>query len=596
MRTLTGLPTARGFAIGPVFIYRGDGDMPVPEYVVEPGREEYERLRLRRARTEAARDLEGLIAVLSERSGKDEAKIFEGHLMILQDPMLAKEVVRRVTESRLNAESAVKQTVSEMRERFSRMNDPYFRERVRDLDDVERRLLKVLVGFASNPHLELKAPAIVVADDLTPSETVQLPRDLVLGFATNGGSTTSHVALLARAMGIPAVTGLGSITSAVRAGETVLLDGTSGTVTVSPDREAILRFHDLVERQRELSEEVSVASRRPSGTLRSGGDVPLFANVHPGVPFDGIRGLGARGIGLYRSEYLWLNAEREPTEDEQASAYREAADFAATLSPGGSVTIRALDIGGDKIFSLLSRQDAPRREPNPFLGNRSIRYLLANPAVFRTQLRAVLRASAAGNVRLMYPMVSCVEELKASARILADVRSELDREGVAYDRNMKVGTMIEVPAAAVNADAFASLADFFSIGTNDLIQYTMAADRGNDAVASLYQPTNPAVLKLMRGVIAAAKRRGISVGVCGESAADPLVGVLWAAMGADHLSMSATYIPVISKLLSRLTRDDLDGYLSAVEAMGDGATGREIMDCCRRWMLAHIPDLDNIAL
>ena len=596
MRTLTGLPTARGFAIGPVFIYRGDGDIPVPEYVVEPGREEYERLRLRRARTEAARDLEGLIAVLSERSGKDEAKIFEGHLMILQDPMLAKEVVRRVIEGRLNAESAVKQTVSEMRERFSRMNDPYFRERVRDLDDVERRLLKVLVGFASNPHLELKIPAIVVADDLTPSETVQLPRDLVLGFATNGGSTTSHVALLARAMGIPAVTGLGSITSAVRAGEMVLLDGTSGTVTVSPDREAILRFHDLVERQRELSEEVSVASRRPSGTLRSGGDVPLFANVHPGVPFDGIRGLGARGIGLYRSEYLWLNAEREPTEDEQASAYREAADFAATLSPGGTVTIRALDIGGDKIFSLLSRQDAPRREPNPFLGNRSIRYLLANPAVFRTQLRAVLRASAAGNVRLMYPMVSCVEELQASARILADVRSELDREGVAYDRNMKVGTMIEVPAAAVNADAFAGLADFFSIGTNDLIQYTMAADRGNDAVASLYQPTNPAVLKLMRGVIAAAKRRGISVGVCGESAADPLVGVLWAAMGADHLSMSATYIPVISKLLSRLTRDDLDGYLGEVEAMGDGATGREIMDCCRRWMLAHIPDLDNIAL
>ena len=189
---------------------------------------------------------------------------------------------------------------------------------------------------------------------------------------------------------------------------------------------------------------------------------------------------------------------------------------------------------------------------------------MANPAVFRTQLRAVLRASAVGNVRLMYPMVSCVEELKASARILADVRSELDREGVAYDRNMKVGTMIEVPAAAVNADAFASLADFFSIGTNDLIQYTMAADRGNDAVASLYQPTNPAVLKLMRGVIAAAKRRGISVGVCGESAADPLVGVLWAAMGADHLSMSATYIPVISKLLSRLTRDDLNGYLGAI--------------------------------
>ncbi len=596
MRTLTGLPTARGFAIGPVFIYRGDGDVPVPEYLLEPGREGDELLRLKRARNEAVRDLEGLIAVMNERGGKAEAKIFDCHLMFLEDPMLAEETERRITVDRVNAESAVKQTIAGARAKFARMNDPYFRERVRDLDDVERRLLKALVGFASNPHLELRAPAIVVADDLTPSETVQLPRDFVLGFATNGGSTTSHVALLARAMGIPAVTGLGDITSVVRAGETVLLDGTSGVVTVSPDRETMLRFRDLVERPEALSEEVLSVGRRTAGTLRGEGEVPLFANVHPGVPFDDIRGQGARGIGLYRSEYLWLNAEREPTEDEQAAAYREAADFAATLSPMATVTIRALDIGGDKMMSVLSRQDAFRRESNPFLGNRSIRYLLSNPGVFRTQLKAVLRASAAGNVRLMYPMVSCIDELQASAEILEESKRELDREGVAYDRALKVGTMIEVPAAAVNAAAIARYADFFSIGTNDLIQYTMAADRGNEAVATLYQPTNPAILKLMRWTIAAAKKRGISVGVCGESAADPLVGVLWAAMGADTLSMSATYIPVISKLLSRLTRADLDDYLKAAESMGDGATGRAIMDRCRQWMLAHIPDFGNIAI
>ena len=216
--------------------------------------------------------------------------------------------------------------------------------------------------------------------------------------------------------------------------------------------------------------------------------------------------------------------------------------------------------------------------------------------MFRTQLRAILRASAAGNIRLMYPMVSCVEELQASAEMLEEAKRTLDGEGVAYDRGLKVGTMIEVPAAAINAEAMAQYADFFSIGTNDLIQYTMAADRGNDAVASLYQPTNPAILKLMRGVIAAAKARGISVGVCGESAADPLVGVLWAAMGADHLSMSATYIPVMSKLLSRLTRADLDDYARSVEAMGCAVTGRAVIDHCRKWMLAHIPDFDNIAL
>lgn len=596
MRTLTGLPTARGFAIGPVFIYRGDGDVPVPEYLLEPGREGDELLRLKRAKMDAVRDLEGLIAVMNERSGKGDAKIFECHLMLLQDPMLAEETVRRISQDHLNAEAAVKQTIAGVRARFSRMNDPYFRERVRDLDDVERRLLKALLGFASNPHLELKTPSVVVADDLTPSETVQLPRDLILGFATNGGSTTSHVALLARAMGIPAVTGLGDITSVVRAGETVLLDGTSGVVTVSPDRETVLRFRDLVERQQELSEEVHSVGRRPAGTLRCGGEVPLFANVHPGVPFDDIKGQGARGIGLYRSEYLWLNEEREPTEDEQAAAYREAADFAATLSPSAEVVIRALDIGGDKMLSVLSRQGAQHRETNPFLGNRSIRYLLSNPSVFRTQLRAILRASAAGNIRLMYPMVSCVEELQASAEMLEEAKRTLDGEGVAYDRGLKVGTMIEVPAAAINAEAMAQYADFFSIGTNDLIQYTMAADRGNDAVASLYQPTNPAILKLMRGVIAAAKARGISVGVCGESAADPLVGVLWAAMGADHLSMSATYIPVMSKLLSRLTRADLDDYARSVEAMGCAVTGRAVIDHCRKWMLAHIPDFDNIAL
>ena len=594
MRTMTGLPTARGFAIGPVFIYRGEGEVPVPEYLLEPGRENEELLRLRRARTEAARDLDGLAAVLSERAGHEEAKIFESHRMMLEDPMLAEESERRILEDRLNAEAAVKKTAAAARRRFGQMNDPYFRERVRDIDDVERRLLKALVGFTSGPGPGLKAPAIVIADDLTPSETVQLPREFLLGIATNGGSATSHVALLARAMGIPAVTGLGSVTSAVRAGETVLLDGTSGAITLSPDRETLMRFRDLVERQQEITEEIS--STRPAGSLRGGGEVPLCANVHPGVPFDDIRDLGARGIGLYRSEYLWLNAEREPSEEEQFVAYREAAEFTSTLPQPAVAVIRVLDIGGDKMVSVIARQDARRREANPFLGNRSIRYLLANRSVFRTQLRAILRASAFGKVRLMYPMISCVEEMDAAAGILAEVKRELDAEGVAYDRDIPVGAMIEVPAAAIVADAIAARADFFSIGTNDLVQYTMAADRGNEAVASLYQPTNPAILKLVRGTIAAAKRRGIGVSVCGESAADPLVGTLWAAMGADSLSMSANSIPVMAKIFSRLTRSDLDDYLATAEAGGDDATARSVLDRCRRWMLDHVPDFGNIAI
>ena len=589
MRTIAGLATARGFAVGPAFIYRGDGEIPIPQYVVEPGREADELQRLKRALAETKRDLEGLISALREHTGGNDVRVFECHMMLLEDIVLYGETEKYIREDRINAETAVRRTANHARKQFAQMNDPYFRERVRDLDDVERRLLKALTGFADDPTTELKVPSIVVADDLTPSETVRLPRDLVLGFATNGGSTTSHVALLARAMGIPAVTGLGDITKRAIAGETLLLDGTNGAVTIFPTASAIRDFSDLIERQRELVEDV--VSGAPAGTLKDGTDVPLYANVHPGVPVADVKAQGARGIGLYRSEYLWLNRELEPTEEEQFEAYRDAAKFASTLGERSTIAIRALDIGGDKLVRGISTKEA-----NPFLGNRSIRYLLSNPDVFAKQLRAILRASAFGKVGVMYPMVSCVEELQAAEKILAEVKAQLDAEGIAYRKDILVGAMIEVPSAAINADALAKHVDFFSIGTNDLVQYTMAADRGNEAVAHLYQPTNPAVLRLMKMTIAAAKRNGIYVSVCGESAADPVVGVLWAAMGVDVLSMSASYIPLMAKLLSRLTRADLDDYLMAVEALGDGATAAEIQAACESWMRARIPDLDNIVL
>ena len=515
--------------------------------------------------------------------------------MLIEDPSLSGDCEKFIRTDHLNAEAAVRRTADKARAMFGRMNDPYFRERVRDIDDVERRILKNLLGYAGNPHLELKVPSIVIADDLTPSETVQLPRDLVLGFATNGGSTTSHVALLARAMGIPAVTGLGDVTSHVTAGDTILLDGTLGHVTIRPDARTILVFRDLMERQREISEEVFLGA--PAGTLREGGEIPLLANLHPGAPVEGIRELGARGVGLFRSEYLWLNEEGEPSEEQQYESYRGVARFAKTLAPNGRVTIRALDIGGDKMVRGISqRSDTAQRESNPFLGNRSIRYLLSHRDVMKTQLRAVLRASEEGNVSLMYPMISCVEELRESAKVLDEVKRELDAEGLAYDPKMPVGAMVEVPSAAINAAALAKHVDFFSIGTNDLVQYTMAADRGNDAVANLYQPTNPAILSLMRNVVAAARANNIKVSVCGESASDPIVGILWTAMGIDELSMSATYIPVISKLLSRLSRAELDEYAKVPAELGDDVTAKEIFNACREWMSSKIPDLQNIIL
>ncbi|MBQ6915859.1 MAG: phosphoenolpyruvate--protein phosphotransferase [Kiritimatiellae bacterium] len=590
MQTLAGLATARGFVAGPAFIYHGDGDVPVPEYVIEPGREGDEVLRLERACNETRRDLEGLISALGDRAGHGAGvRVFESHLMMLDDPSLIGSAERLIRDERLNAEAAVRRTVDGARAQFQRMNDPYFRERVRDFDDLERRILGALTGIGGSTHLELKAPSVIIADDLTPSETVRLPREYVLGFAMNGGSTTSHVALLARSMGVPSVSGLGDVTERVKAGDTVLLDGTNGTVVINPDVSTVLQFRDLVERQKEITEEASLGA--PAGTLRDGGEVSIFANFHAGVPMDDVRAHGARGIGLYRSEYLWLNRELQPTEEEQFAAYREAAEFASTLGPQSSLAIRVLDIGGDKMVRGISA-----RESNPFLGNRSIRYLLSHRDVFRTQLRAILRASAFGRVRLMYPMISCVEELRESAEMLDEARKSLDSEGVAYDRDMLVGMMVEVPSAAINATAFAKMVDFFSIGTNDLVQYVMAADRGNDAVARLYQPTNPAVMKLMRLTIDAAKARGIPVSVCGVSAADPIVGILWAAMGVDELSVSATYIPVLSKLLHRLSRADLDEYAKVAESCGDDMTGEEVFAACRAWMAGKFPDLDNIVL
>lgn len=590
MLTIAGLATARGLAAGPVYLYRGDDEVPVSEYVVPAGREGDEFVRFKRAVADVGRDLESLIAVLSERNqdGQD-VKVFEGHLMILQDPILKKEISKLIVEHRVNAEAAVKKGIDKFRKQFERMNDEYFRERVRDLDDVERRMLRALTGFKPGPHLDLNAPCIIVADDLTPSETVQLPRDKVLGFATNGGSTTSHVALLARAMGIPCVTGLVFATQKVRPGITVLLDGNAGTITVDPDEQTLNDFKALMARHQES--EAALNDGKPAGTLKDGGEVKIFANVHPGVPFGALKDMGARGIGLYRSEYLWLNGEKEPDEETQFEAYKLAAEYVKNLSPEAHVTIRALDIGGDKTVRGITV-----KENNPFLGNRSIRYLLSDKGVFRRQLRAILRASAFGKVKIMYPMVSCTEEMKEAAVVMEEVKRELDMEGIAYDRNIPVGAMIEVPAAAINARAIAKYCKFFSIGTNDLIQYTMAADRSNEEVAHLYQPTHPAVLTLMQHIIKVANELKMPVSVCGESAADPIVGILWASMGTDVLSMSATYIPLMSKILRRLTREDLDEYKALALSMQNGETGGEILEACRKWMESKIPDLDRLLI
>ena len=585
MVTVSGTATSRGFVSGHVFLYAGDRDAALPEYTLNESKVGAELARYREARAETRRQLEGVVTDVSSRVASAEADIFKNHLVMLEDEVIISSVEKIIREERLNAEAAIHRVADAFRKSFERMNDPYLRERARDLDDVEKRILRTLTGRVETALTQITSPVVVVADDLTPSETVTLPRKYILGFATNRGSATSHVALLARAMGIPAVTGLGDITSMVKAGDRILLDGTHGEVTVNPDRNTREQFARLIWRERELMAVLEESRQQPDRGLR----VKFLANVQPGVPFGSLAAFGAEGMGLYRSEYLWLGGSDEPTENEQTAAYTEAVKAAASLGPDARVVFRVLDIGGDKMM-----KGAVAREANPFLGNRSIRFLLSRRDVFRTQLRAILKASAAGKAAVLYPMVATIEELRQANAELRQAMEQLRMAGIPFDDRLPVGCMIEIPSAALNADLFAREVSFFSIGTNDLVQYVMAADRGNEHVSYLYQPTNPAVIKLVDMTAQAAARAGIPCSVCGESASDPVLGSLWAAFGVTGLSMSAGYIPVIRKALRSIEPRDAAMLADEVRAMCVTCGAEEIYAHIRGFLMKRIPDLEEL--
>ena len=585
MVTVSGTATSRGFVSGTVFLYAGDREIALPEYTLPESRIGAELARYREARAETRRQLEGVVTDVSSRVDGAEADIFRNHLVMLEDETIISSVEKIIREERLNAESAIHKVSDSFRKTFERMNDPYLRERARDLDDVERRIMRTLTGRSETVLSQIDRPVIIVADDLTPSETVTLPRKYILGFATNHGSSTSHVALLARAMGIPAVTGLGNITLVANAGDSILLDGTHGEVTVNPDRTTREQFAKLIWRERELMAMLEESRRQPDRGLK----VKLLANVQPGVPFGSLAAFGAEGMGLYRSEYLWLGGRDEPTENEQTEAYTEAVKAAAALGDEARVVFRVLDIGGDKMM-----KGAVAREANPFLGNRSIRFLLSRPDIFRAQLRAILKASANGKAAILYPMVATIEELRQANAELRHAMEQLRMAGIPFDDRLPVGCMIEIPAAALNADLFAKEVSFFSIGTNDLVQYVMAADRGNEQVSYLYQPTNPAVIKLVDMAAQAAARVGISCSVCGESAGDPVLASLWAALGVTGLSMSAGYLPVIRKVLRSIDPADAEVLASEVRELCATTGAGDIYAHVRGFLAKRIPDIEEL--
>jgi phosphotransferase system enzyme I (PtsI) len=584
MRVMTGLAVSRGFVMGPAFLYRAGSSEQVPEYRIEPEQVEHEVARLVDAFALTRTQINTLAQELKKRINGDEASIFDGHLMILDDPTLQSTCKEKIVKDLRNAEAAVKQVADTYSSIFDAMDDSYLRERAQDVGDIVKRILRNLSGVGSDASaLRVEYPCIVVADELSPSEAISLPKHQILGFATDRGSTTSHASLLARALGIPAVVGLGSLSAHVKSGDLLLLDGTRGKVVVNPDSEERAAFEKMMARSRTLTESLEQATMQPGRTLDVR-PVPFLANVDSSTALADLHTAGAEGIGLYRTEYLWLQEDREPSEEEQTQAYTEVA---RALPDGQAVAIRVLDLGGDK---MPKSGGIMHREANPFLGNRSIRFLLRNPDVFHRQLRAVLRASAHGNVQILYPMVTTIDELHAANMELHTCMAELKAQGIPFDESIQRGVMIEVPAAALIADALAKECEFFSIGTNDLIQYTLAVDRVNETVARLYQPTHPAVLQLIDLAVTAAHANGLRVSVCGETAADPVMAMLFIGMGVDELSMSPNLIRLVKRAISQISFADAKALADSVRRMM-GTPADQIYAFCRNQLIKLVPDL-----
>ena len=477
-----------------------------------------------------------------------EADIFDAHLLMLEDRVLLDEVFKIIRDEHTNAEYAFHTASDRYIAVLEAVEDEYLRERAADLRDLTGRVLDNLLEVKDAFDLKkLSEPVILVGHDLSPSMTATLDKKFVLGFATDIGGRTSHTAILARSLDIPAVVGTQTISEDLETGDYVLLDGYNGTVTVNPTDQTLFEYGQLAKIKASLDQKLAEIQHQPAITL-DGKIIHLSANIEDRHDVAAVLHHGAEGVGLFRTECLYINRDSLPTEEEQALVYREVA---AALKPA-PVIIRTLDIGGDKFASQLQLA----QELNPFLGWRAIRFCLAQPQLFRAQLRAILRASVEGNIRLMYPMISGLDELNQANQMLAQCQAELRAENIPFNENLEVGIMIEIPSAVLIADALAKKVKFFSIGSNDLIQYTLAADRTNERVAHLYEPTHPAILRLIKMTVEAAHANGIWVGVCGEIAGDPVLTTLLVGLGVDELSTAPAVLDEVKYMIRRLKMDE----------------------------------------
>ncbi len=545
---IQGIAASKGIAYGQVFLYL-QSELEIPRYTVDPDKRVAEIARFEQALIVTRQQISQIQAQVTKNLSEEEALIFDAHQMVLEDQALIGETIRDFQKTGLNIETCFNAVAERYIKAFSEIDDEYLRERAADIKDVTKRVLHILLGQTANSLSELVEQRIIVAHDISPSEAAGIDRSAALGIVTDAGSRTSHAVIVARSMKIPAVVGVRDLTTKLKSGDWLMVDGYDGVVIINPAEPTLFRYGKIQKAKKSFETRLMSVNDLAAETL-DGMAVTLRANIEKPEEVALVRQYRADGVGLYRTEFLFLSSTHLPTEEEQYAAYRE---IVAGLAPA-PVTIRTLDVGGDKPLPGDPHLIGP--EANPFMGFRAIRMCLENPELFKVQLRAILRASAHGTVELMYPMISGTEELDRARVLLDEARGELTARGQAFDARLRVGTMIEIPSAALASDLLADKSDFFSIGTNDLIQYLLAIDRGNNRIAHLYDPSHPAVIRVLRQIVDAGHAHGLKVSVCGEMAGDPVYTPLLLGLGVDELSMSPTLLPAVKFLVRAMKMTD----------------------------------------
>lgn len=553
-----GIAVSPGVAIGPALVL-GAESFRIPQRFVSIDAVDSELARFRGALDATCQEIILNEKLASDRLGAQYAAIFSAHLMMARDEKINAEIEALIREKSFSPEFAVSRVLRQYAKRFQNLGDQYFAERSADIYDLEKRLLRHLLGERREELSHLTAPVLLLAHNLTPSETASLDKRFVLGFATEVGGHTSHTAILAGALELPAVVGIGKFLSDVSGAETIIIDGSHGTVIIDPDDETLAKYRDSEERFRSFSLRLESLRQLPSET-RDGVPITLMGNIEFPGEAEHAAQRGAEGVGLYRTEFLYLEAQREPTEEDHYQAYCEVLQ----AFPRQPVVIRTLDLGADKMPGNLRAEYAD--EINPALSVRSIRLSLQHQELFKTQLRAILRAAIHGDLRIMFPLISTLLEFRQARMILGDVMEDLEEQGVPFRRDVPVGMMLEVPAAAILAEEFAREVDFFSIGTNDLIQYTLAVDRGDPAVAHLYRSGDPSILRMLRSIITAARKHQISVSVCGQMSSDPVFVPLLVGLGLRQLSVTPHAIPELKEVIRNLTIAKAERIASRAES------------------------------